>query len=216
MMRQKYYWGIRGLTFFYCMYMLIAAKSYHFMALNVLLAYIPIEISFHFKKAGPRLFILLSFLWLLFYPNAPYLFTDFFHLELLPIYQGMDQLFGLTLSGWWAFSLLTAGICVWGFWGMNTLFTVISNYRERKLLNRDWQGAVLVLLINLLSGLAIYVGRFDRLHSVYLFIRPIDTLKTIFLNWSMEKLGFILLFTGLQFVLLFAIKGTKLMDAGSY
>ena len=36
--------------------------------------------------------------------------------------------------------------------------------------------------LHFLSALAIYVGRFDRLHSVYLFMSPIETVKIIFLT----------------------------------
>lgn len=75
---QLYRWSIRIATLVYCVYMLLFAEVYQFMALNVLLAYIPLEISFHVKKVNKQGFFLLGMLWLLFYPNAPYLFTDFF------------------------------------------------------------------------------------------------------------------------------------------
>lgn len=208
-MQKKYRWGLRLLTIGYCIYMIFFAKIYQFMALNVFLAYIPIEISFHLKKVNSKFFVILSVLWLLFYPNAPYLFTDFFHLELLPIYQGMDYIFGLSLSGWLSFSLLAIGICAWGLIGMNTLFTVFSEFRKRQLIKKNWYQAVLFLAVNLLSSLAIFVGRFDRLHSVHLFTQPINTLKIIFFDWSIEKLGFILILTGFQLVLLMAINGIK-------
>ena len=51
--------------------------------------------------------------------------------------------------------------------------------------------------LHFLSALAIYVGRFDRLHSVYLFMSPIETVKIIFF----QKLMFILLMMFLQMLL---------------
>ncbi|MGM0216942.1 hypothetical protein IGI43_000020 [Enterococcus sp. AZ126] len=208
-------WSIRIATLIYCTYMLFFSEMYSFMALNVLLGYIPLEISFHFKKLRNQLFLIVGFFWLLFYPNAPYLFTDFFHLENLPINQGMDQIFSQSLSAWFSFSLLTVGICVYGFLGMATVFTVLNESFSRNILQKKWQGAIFVLCVNILSSLAIFVGRFDRLHSVYLFTKPIETLQIIFLTWSIEKVLFILLFTVMQLILLAAIvmeKGLELVD----
>lgn len=206
---QSYRNLVRVVTLIYCVYMLFFAEVYQFMALNVLLAYIPLEISFHFKRSKDFVFCLLGLLWLVFYPNAPYLFTDFFHLEGLAIYQGMNQLFGQAVSDWLAFCLLTLGICVYGFLGMASIFTFIQEGHQRSFFNKRWQVILLILGINLLSSLAIFVGRFDRLHSIHLFTKPIETFKTIFLNWSMDKLIFILLFTGLQTILLGTIAALK-------
>lgn len=209
---QMYRWLLRIATVVYCLYMLFFAKMYHFMALNVLLAYIPLEISFHFKKGNNQIFLLLGLFWLLFYPNAPYLFTDFFHLERLPIYQGMNQIFGQSLTAWVSFCLLTIGICVYGYLGMATLFTALKECYRRRVFSRKWQGFLFLVSVNLLSSLAIFVGRFDRLHSVHLFSRPFQTLQIIFFNWTLDKVLFILLFTGLQFLLLASVVGLKAMD----
>lgn len=214
---QIYRWSIRIATVVYCFYMLFVARNYHFMALNVLLGYIPLELSFHYKKVNNQLFLLLGILWLLFYPNAPYLFTDFFHLENLSIYQGMNQIFGQSLSAWFSFSLLTVGICVYGLLGMATVFTTLNECFQRNILNKKWQGFLFIMIVNVLSSLAIFVGRFDRLHSVHLLTKPIQTLQIIFFNWSVNKVLFILLFTGMQFLLLaaiFGLKGLRLVDEG--
>ncbi|OTN90191.1 hypothetical protein A5819_002690 [Enterococcus sp. 7E2_DIV0204] len=208
-MVQTYRWSIRIVTLFYCVYMLFFAEMYHFMALNVLLAYIPLEISFHFKQVGSRMFLLLGSVWLLFYPNAPYLFTDFFHLERLSIYQGMNQIFGQSLSDWLSFSLLTIGICGYGFLGMATVLTIISESFQRNILKKKWQGLFLIVLINFLSSLAIFVGRFDRLHSVHLFTKPVQTIRLIFFDWSVNKVLFVLLLTMMQLILLAFIAGLK-------
>ncbi|EOI01933.1 hypothetical protein UAY_01342 [Enterococcus moraviensis ATCC BAA-383] len=213
-MNKKYRWYSRIITILYCIYMLLYADRYDFMALNVLLAYIPIEISFHFKQVGNRLFFLLGMLWLLFYPNAPYLFTDFFHLEQLSIYPGMHQIFGLSISDWVSFSLLTVGICIYGFLGLATIFTMLDECFRRKILQKKWQSIFFILLVNLLSSLAIFVGRFDRLHSIHLVTKPVQTLQIIFLKWSTDKVQFILLLTGVQLLLLACIVGLDKMKLG--
>lgn len=214
-LNQRYRWLVRIGTVFYCLYMLFFAKMYHFMALNVLLAYIPLDLSFHFEQTNKRLFPLLGMLWLLFYPNAPYLFTDFFHLEQLPIYHGMNQLFGQSLSAWLSFSLLTIGICVYGYLGMATLFTTLKECYRRGLFKSRWHGAIFVIVINVLSSLAIFVGRFDRLHSVHLLTKPVQTIQIIFFKWSMDKGLFIILLTGLQLILLASIIGVSVLGSGA-
>lgn len=48
--------------------------AFHFLLLNSILAYIPIELSFWLTtRRSPLLFWLIAVIWLLFYPNAPYL-----------------------------------------------------------------------------------------------------------------------------------------------
>lgn len=68
---------LRVITLIYCIYMWLFATHFHFMALNVLLAYIPIELSYLLNAEKRKRDWLIGFAWLIFYPNAPYLFTDF-------------------------------------------------------------------------------------------------------------------------------------------
>lgn len=201
-------WVIRVFTGCYCFYMFYFASDFQFMALNVFLAYLPIEISFH-RKQG-KFFYLTSFLWLLFYPNAPYLLTDFFHLEVLSIYQKNSQIFSSSLQDWWAFCLLVVGIVPYYFWGVQSMFSVIMEWKRSSSILKNTSSIFLIGGIHLLASLAIYVGRFQRLHSIYLFTRPIETIQFIFFEWTVNKLVFIAMFTALQSVLLFLVFGRKI------
>lgn len=71
-----------------------------------------------------------------------------------------------------------------------------------------------MLLVNLLSSLAIFVGRFDRLHSIHIVTKPVQTLQIIFFKWSTDKVQFILLLTGVQLLLLACIVGLDKMKLG--
>nr|WP_225533824.1 MULTISPECIES: DUF1361 domain-containing protein [unclassified Enterococcus] len=211
-MSQKLRWTIRIGTVFYCVYMLLVANSYQFMALNVFLAYIPIEISFYFERVNRKSFYFIAAFWLIFYPNAPYLFTDFFHLAELTIYQGQNRIFLQSIHDWSRFVLLATGILVYGILGMSTLFTLNYEARKKGLMTKNWQFGLVTVLISGLSSLAIFVGRFDRLHSAYLFTKPVNTLQIIFFQWSQEKWLFIFLLTVFQLILLgmiFTIKQQK-------
>ena len=59
--------------------------SYRFLDWNLFLAWIPLVLAFGVYAAARRRHVLtaagLGLLWLLFFPNAPYLVTDFVHLR---------------------------------------------------------------------------------------------------------------------------------------
>lgn len=207
-MNKQTRWLIRLGTLGYCCYMFYFASTFRFMALNVFLGYLPIELSFHIKKGHS--FYFLSFFWLLFYPNAPYLLTDFFHLEMLSIYQKNNEIFGNSLQAWWSFSLLVVGIIPYYFYGAQSMLFFVTEWRQRKpWINHQW---LLIILINFLASLAIYIGRFERFHSIYLFIQPFQTVRLVFFDWSWNKMIFILIFTFLQSVLLFVFFGGQIQE----
>jgi uncharacterized membrane protein len=112
----------------------------------------------------PR-FMLLG-LWLAFFPNAPYLVTEWLYLPRLH-----EELW-FSIAIFAAFSLcglqLTAA----------SLYLVHTQVRTRRGPGVGWVFATIVLL---LSGLGVYLGRFVRINSWDLMVRPTtvlsDTLK---------------------------------------
>jgi uncharacterized membrane protein len=123
---------------------------------NLFLAWIPFALAVfvydRWRRGGGGLTILvLGTLWLLFFPNAPYIATDFVHLE-----RGGAAPFwydAVTISAFaWVGVLL-------GFASLYLMQTVV----------RQWRGAVAgwifaVVAIGL-GSLGIYLGRFLRLNS---------------------------------------------------
>jgi uncharacterized membrane protein len=112
----------------------------------------------------PR-FMLLG-LWLVFFPNAPYLVTEWLYLPRLH-----EEL-------WFSIAILTAfSLC-----GLQltvvSLYLVHSLVRIRRGLGLGW---VFVVIVLFLSGLGVYLGRFLRLNSWDLLVRPktvlTDTLR---------------------------------------
>lgn len=167
---------LRVITLIYCIYMWLFATHFHFMALNVLLAYIPIELSYLLNAEKRKRDWLIGFAWLIFIlMRRTYL--RIFHLETLSIYRGFNTIFANQIGDWWAFVCLTSGIVIYGLLGMKTVTTVsqkLQSYCDYRTI------VVFQASLHFLSALAIYVGRFDRLHSVYLFMSPIETVKIIF------------------------------------
>ena len=71
--------------------MWLFATHFHFMALNVLLAYIPIELSYLLNAENVKRDWLIGFAWLIFIlMRRTYL--RIFHLETLSIYRGFNTI----------------------------------------------------------------------------------------------------------------------------
>lgn len=187
----------------YIVYMFCFAETFRFMSLNVLLAWIPLELGMLFLSMKPPkwLHYTAGAGWLLFFPNIPYLLTDFFHLRLLDIYA-VNGVFSPAAEEWASFFLLTAPIVLLVYVGMTQACQIIeAAAAEWHLLGRRWQLAG-EGIVSFLSALAIYVGRFDRLHSVHLITKPLVTLQQILVVWTSDKWFFVIMFAGLQLLMM--------------
>lgn len=196
-------WQIRIFVVLWLLFLWqFAHEPFTFLILNTFLGYLPIEISFHLNKERPKsglVFWLIVLLWLVFYPNAPYLLTDLFHLSLLDPY-GANGLLILNLHVWIYFTYLLISVlfCViLGFWSLNYVAGIIT---QRYLKGNSWLQTVLVLLLTFLSSVGIYVGRFMRIHTVYLFISPELISERLLHMWTPTMLMFVGLMTLIQLI----------------
>ncbi|NCU04828.1 MAG: DUF1361 domain-containing protein [Chitinophagaceae bacterium] len=137
-----------------------------FIPWNLFLAWLPLYFSSQLRSAGFS-FRNLSFmaLWLLFFPNSPYLITDLFHLEQragVPLYYDLVLLF---MAAW------------------NGLLMGLLSLRniERFLLQRFSVLKVRAVIFSCIAlcGFGIYLGRYDRYNSWHLVTQPLDLLKGI-------------------------------------
>lgn len=169
-------------------------ESYIFLLWNLFLAAIPYAISIVFERAhirSPRpkgiLFALFA-LWLFFFPNAPYIMTDFIHLPWE--YAGTSHfMFDFSLVAAFTFS---------GFlFGAGSLFRVHRTLRRMLGAIRADMIAVSVIL---LSGIGIYLGRFLRWNSWDILLNPLDVLRSATSHygdpaWSVRAVFLSLLFS---------------------
>ena len=134
-----------------------------FMIWNLLLALVPFVISTMLTAArGPlraRLLVPAGVAWLLFFPNAPYILTDFFHLEARP---------GVPL--WYDLVLIAS--CAWN--GLMLAYASLSDM-QRLVQQRlgFWPGWAFAAVALLLSGFGIYLGRYLRFNSWNILTNPI-------------------------------------------
>lgn len=142
---------------------------YLFLAWNLFLAFIPFWISsFLLKTKTTKWYFLIpaGFLWLLFLPNAPYIITDFFHLEQK---TGVPIWFDLILIQSFAWSGL--------------LFWVLSMFHFKFLLENKINPNLLktsMLLLIFLSALGVYMGRYGRWNSWDFFTKPLEIISQVF------------------------------------
>lgn len=209
-MNTKTKWLVRGLFLVWIalLYSYLKQPPFNFLVLNTFLAFIPIELSFHIDVGKPQnglLFWVLIIVWLLFYPNTPYLLTDLFHLSLLNPYS-VNGLLRLDDLMWFKFALLlisTIFSTLVGLWGLDKVGDAITaRFHAHNLLVKH---AVIVAL-TILASIGIFIGRFLRIHTIYLFLTPELFIRPLLNMWSRPTIVFIVLLTAVQLVFYYTLK----------
>jgi uncharacterized membrane protein len=159
---------------------------------NLFLAWVPFFCSFTaaaLNALSPRgwwLLLVPGTLWLIFFPNAPYLITDFTHLADRPRVPRWYDILLIASFAWTGFFLAIASL--------RTMQILVKRYLGWFV---SWLFAGFALV---LGGLGIYLGRFSRWNSWDLFIQPIEILTEISGRLAnplsnLRFFGFIFLFT---------------------
>jgi uncharacterized membrane protein len=123
--------------------------------------------------------LLLSLFWLVFFPNAPYMVTDFYHLDPRP-----------PVPLWFDISL----IAIFAFTGF---FLTIASLRSIHKIVEGYFGKIIgwifALIVINLASLGVYLGRFQRYNSWDILIEPKSVIKEIVTNLvnPLENLGFV-------------------------
>lgn len=145
--------------------------TYVFLNWNLFLAWVPYlwglwaaSIHQRFPRRWGSLLIP-GTLWLLFFPNAPYIITDFLHLrERAPIPVWYDT--GLLAA--FAFAGIFLAVA-----SLNTMHEIVKDFIGAKL---SW---LFVTVVAGLTGFGIYLGRFLNLNSWDVFVYPQQVLSDI-------------------------------------
>lgn len=157
---------------------------------NLFLAWIPFMLAYFahtvsWRKVTLYLIIpVIAFLWLIFFPNAPYMLTDL---------QDLSR--EATDAPLWYDVIMV----VWASW-TGTLLGVISLYLMQNIIIRSFgrtAGWVFVFVISILSSFGIYIGRFVRLNSWDILQDPAETAQEILgiiIDPSMRLAAFTLLY----------------------
>ncbi|NOY98987.1 MAG: DUF1361 domain-containing protein [Chloroflexi bacterium] len=178
--------------------MLVAARMaysdsgrYANLVWNLFLAWIPFLLAYAaYTLSWKRTFLYLlipvfAFLWLIFFPNAPYILTDLQHLAVQSTAAPL----------WYDVILL-----IWFSWtGM--LLGLISLYLMQEIVRRifgRWVGWLFVFVMSAASSLGIYMGRFLRWNSWDILQNPSEVAMDVLgfvIDPSLRTLAFTTLFT---------------------
>ena len=170
---------------------------YGFLIWNLFLAWIPFIIAyFTYTLTLQRKWIYIvipiaAFFWLIFFPNAPYILTDFQHLAYtsgdLPVWYDVMMLI------WFAFTGLLLGM--------------VSLFLMQEIIRREfgrWVGWAFVAAVTSLTSAGMYMGRFLRWNSWDIFNNPTGmasyTLERV-QNPGLQVIGFTGLFAAFFFFL---------------
>ncbi len=158
---------------------------------NLILAWIPFVLAYvAYILAWWRLPLYVvvpafAFLWLIFFPNAPYILTDLQHFG-----QGASE-----APAWYDVIML-----IWFSWTGMLMGVVSLNLMQEIIRRRAGRAAgwIFALAVALLSSVGIYVGRFIRINSWDLLRNPTATATNVF-DWladpSLRSVGFVALYT---------------------
>jgi len=178
---------------------------YPFMTLNLFLAYVPFELCLLLNLFKPRqkyewpLFIIFALIFVLMVPNTLYMVTDLIHLNQFAFnfYQGLN------IIEWAYFTFLIAAVLL-AIYLLIVMFLEMEQFTHRLWLNRT-----IVIAMMFLNGLGIFIGRFLRLHSVYLINEPVRILNEVSASLTWNTLCFVLLLVALQMMLFAFAKGVR-------
>ncbi len=170
-----------------------SSQNYAFLPFNLGLAWIPFlaAIVAYTVRRIRILFVLVmpicTLVWLVFFPNAPYLLTDFQHLAFA---DGSSPLwFDVILMIWFAWTGLLLGIA--------------SLYLMQEIVARTLNptfGWIFAIGVTILSSIGVYLGRFLRWNSWDLLQDPLPIAKDMYgivrhPITNLQTYGFTILFT---------------------
>lgn len=182
----------------YIIILLIIYPKYYFLIWNIFLAYIPFLLSF-IKIKNKFFKCINNLIALVFFPNVIYLFTDLIHISVMKYYvkdtQGIRYIMNFT--NWIRLSLIFVAILIAIKLSYISLNNFIVDYRFKH---------VIYVFISILTGVAVYIGRFIRLNSWDLILNPFNTLIIIFKNINSDTIQYILLFAIIQYIVLIIMK----------
>jgi uncharacterized membrane protein len=135
---------------------------YRFLVWNLILAWVPFALALAaYDRARRRIdvgVVVMGVLWLLFFPNAPYMLTDFIHLQSSP-----------TAPLWYDALMLSAFAWTGLLLGFASLYLMQMVWRRAVGPGWSWLGVVAALA---LASFGVYLGRFVRFNSWDALVRP--------------------------------------------
>jgi uncharacterized membrane protein len=173
--------------------------QYRFLLWNLFLAWLPLMVSIPAMlltriAKGINLaigLIICGVIWLLLYPNAPYLTTDFIHLIFSPSYDGYGEYQKDRLLLWYdlvLFFLFSWCGLLLGYVSMRHFHSIVSHYINA------WVGWMFVIGVSFLGGFGVYLGRVIGLNSWDVLFSPFRLVVSVLEGINAHTVIFTVLF----------------------
>ncbi len=179
--------------------LILKNNIFDFLTWNLFLGFLPLFaawiIDYFDEKLSPFLFLMGSFIWLIFYPNAPYMISDLIHVAEAP-----DLIHDTFII--FSFAMLSA---FYGFLSLKIMHHLFEKRKGKKIANAS------IFTALLLSCLGFFMGRILRLNSWDIFTKPLEVIQDVFEHlWPITKNPntyiIMFLFGGVQYMLLIMMK----------
>lgn len=174
---------------------LTGSTSFRFLIWNLFLAWIPFLMSllmnyiYSFcKRSLLRTLVIIGAgtIWISFYPNAPYIITDFIHLSGIKFYFANDG-YNMNFIVWYDFVMFSLFILTGFLLGFISLYMIQRLLADRFNAVIGW-GAVTATLF--LSSFGIYLGRFIRWNTWDIISNPSALLNSILESFQKHAFAF--------------------------
>ncbi len=196
-----------GLIFTYTILVVVSIIFHRYIPLandyiwNIFLALLPLLcallIDFLFYKKENQFFsLLIGIIWLILFPNSPYMVTDLAHLNLYHVSYGLD--ISTFHSAWFGVLFATFSIITGVLMGMLSFYLVSQIIRKKFGTITAW---IFSMIVSLLSGFGVFLGRFPRFNSWDIIRRPDYLFKIALDQINSHTLGFVVLFSTMTFAL---------------
>ncbi|GAA0359126.1 DUF1361 domain-containing protein [Bacillus horti] len=188
--------------------------SHLYLIWNLFLAWLPFLLALLLlsvdkkniaKSTKSFLLLLIGAVWLFFFPNAPYMITDYIHLGIVDFYKMSDGKFvgyNPDLLAWYDLAMISLFIFIGVIIGYISLFLVQALVAQKK---GALMGYIFVVGVLFLSSFGIYLGRFIRWNTWDIVMNPLSLLVSVVENIHAQAVMFTLLFGGFLTLLYIAL-----------
>lgn len=140
---------------------------YFFLIWNLFLAWIPylIAIILNHKRQFQLMDLCWVLVWMLFFPNAPYIITDFFHLTKkanIPLWFDTLLIFGFSFMG-----------LLLGLTSMSDINSHLKKRFNKKMID------IITIGFCFIAAFGVYIGRYQRWNSWDIFSSPLSLFRNI-------------------------------------
>ncbi len=181
--------------------LIIGDSKYNFLLWNLFLGFVPLLVAWLVQRFESVLPVVVFWagcaFWLLFYPNAPYMISDFIHVDRSESYVLYDALMIFNIA------ILST---FYGLYSLKIVQNVVAKRYSLKLAN------IVVGASIVLAAFGVYLGRVLRLNSWDVFTKPLETFRIILehlfpFSENPQTWSLVVIFSALQVFLLILVYG---------